>query len=214
MSATTLAAPPTTAPAPPEGKPSGVSLLLPVSVTEDVVTLAYRIHAPLIDPRRVLETVLREALVEWKKVAAEWAALAPAQTMLTQTEANLAQAQHNAKAAEEKWSRDLALAQDCSESERIFTEASTRAAVMAKRREKLLETVRVRRQAAEASWKARREVLIKERLQKSERAVKEATDALCTKPPDSFWLRVLNEEVRMAMFLQMGIGGLAGICPL
>jgi hypothetical protein len=35
-----------------------------------------------------------------------------------------------------------------------------------------------------------------------------------TKPPDAFWLRVLNEEMRLVIFLKMGIGGLAGICPL
>jgi hypothetical protein len=32
--------------------------------------------------------------------------------------------------------------------------------------------------------------------------------------PDSFWLFVLNEVVRLVMFLKMGISGLAGICPL
>jgi hypothetical protein len=35
-----------------------------------------------------------------------------------------------------------------------------------------------------------------------------------TKALDAFWLRVLNEETRMVIFLKMGIGGLAGICPL
>jgi hypothetical protein len=71
-----------------------------------------------------------------------------------------------------------------------------------------------RRQAAEAAWKARREQLIKDRLRKSERAVEDATQAMCTTPPDGFWLRVLNEEVRMVMFLKLGISGLAGIAPL
>jgi hypothetical protein len=47
-----------------------------------------------------------------------------------------------------KLSEDLAAARDCSTSERIFTEASTKATVMSKRREKLLETVKVRWQAA------------------------------------------------------------------
>jgi hypothetical protein len=42
-------------------------------------------------------------------------------------------------------------------SERIFTEATTKATVMSKRREKLVETVKFRRQAAEAAWKSRRE---------------------------------------------------------
>jgi hypothetical protein len=85
---------------------------------------------------------------------------------------------------------------------------------MSKRRAKLLETVQVQRQAAEAAWKARREQLIKERLAKSEHAVEQAVHAMRTKPPDAFWVRVLNEEVRMVMFLKLRINGLAGICPL
>jgi hypothetical protein len=73
------------------------------------------------------------------------------------TEKELTEAKEAASKAEATWSEDLAAARDCSESERIFTEASTKATVMSKRREKLVETVKVRRQAAEAAWKSRRE---------------------------------------------------------
>jgi hypothetical protein len=50
-------------------------------------------------------------------------------------------------------------------------------------------------------------------MHKSEQAVEEARYSL-TKALDAFWLLVLNEEIRMVMFLKLGIGGLAGICPL
>jgi hypothetical protein len=116
--------------------------------------------------------------------------------------------------AEAKWSEDLAAARDCSASERIFTEASTKATVMSKRCEKLVETVQVRRKAAEAAWRTRREELIKERMHKSEQLVKEVRSAMASKPPDGFLVRVLNEEMRMVLFLRMGINGLAGVCPL
>jgi hypothetical protein len=198
--------------APPESKPS--VFLVHQAVENDMVTLMYRVGPPLIDPRRVLEGHLFEALAEWKKAAPEWAALAPAQRMLSDTECELAQAKEAAAQAESTWSEDLAAARDCSKSERIYTEATTTAAVMTKRREKLVETVKGRRAAAESAWRTRREQLIKDRLRKSEQVVEQAIQAMTTQPPSSFWVRVLNEEMRIIMFLKLGINGLAGICPL
>jgi hypothetical protein len=95
----------------------------------------------------------------------------PPREALTEAEKELAEAKEAALAAEAKWSEDLAAARDCSKSESIFTEASTKATVMAKRREKLLETVQARRAATEAAGKSRREELIKQRLRKSEHVV-------------------------------------------
>jgi hypothetical protein len=50
-------------------------------------------------------------------------------------------------------------------------------------------------------------------MHKSAQAVEEARYSL-TKALDAFWLRVLNEEMRLVMFLKLGVNGLAGICPL
>jgi hypothetical protein len=141
----------------------------------------------------------------------------PPREALTEAEKELAEAKEAAARAEARWSEDLASglsSPHIAASEQAFTEATTKATVMSKRRERLLETVRARRQAAEAAWKARREELIKLRLRKSEQVVEQAVEAMRTQPPDAFWLRVLNEEMRMVMFLKLGINGLAGICPL